>query len=316
MPAGSEWWKTSWNWVHGCTPRLRGCKFCYAERMARRFAGRVGYPAAPDHFRVTVEESKIAAPMRRKKPTVYFAPSMGDPFHAEIPTHVIRRVLAVVAACPQHQVIMLTKRPERAREILNKLADDTSELWEHGESLGICLDCGAIDGWSDRISARQPCSHSCGGTMVQAHFPLRNLWLGVTAENNAMLAERGRILVGTVAAHRVLSMEPLLGEINAVTLAHILFPKDDTRGVRTTGTPCTPDWRQAPSIDWVIVGGETGSPRVTSVDAVRTIRDVCKQAGVPVWFKVWGRGKAPGDDREDTVDGELIREAPGGIANV
>jgi len=312
MPGGSEWWKTSWNWVRGCTKVSAGCQHCFAKRMMERFPHSGDGPRG---FAPTVQEGKIAAPLLRKMSTVYFAPSMGDPFHAEIPTRVIRRVLAVVAACPQHQVIMLTKRPERAREILNKLADDTRELWSHGDVMGICLDCGNVDGWSDRLSGRQPCSDSCGGTMVAASFPLRNLWLGTSAEDGETLKQRGEILVDTEVARRVLSMEPLLEAISNVTLAHVLFPKGDVRGLRTTGESGSAVWRQAPSIDWLIVGGETGSQRVTPPEGVRTIRDVGRAAGVPVWFKVWGRGKAPAGEEQGTIDGELVREAPGIIAN-
>jgi len=311
MSNGSEWWKTSWNWMHGCTQVSDGCKFCFAKKMAHRLQGRAGYPPKPDQFSVVIEEAKIAAPLERKKPTVYFAPSMGDPFHVDVPDAVLRRVLAVIAVCPQHTFIVLTKRIQRARDFLNALVDQEREMRDqHGDVLGICRDCGGLDSWSAGLSDEQPCSHGCGGLMRRISFPLPNLWLGTSAENAATLNERARFLNDTEVAHRVLSLEPLLREIEPVILAHALFPKIAVRGVRTVGRPGDSEFRQAPSIDWVLVGGETGSLRPIEPGWVRSIRDVCKAAGVPMWFKQWGRGKAPAGDVNGTLDGERIREVP------
>jgi len=317
MPEGSEWWKHSWNWMHGCTQVSDGCKFCYAKKMAHRLQGRVGYPPKPDQFSVVIEEGKILAPLDRKKPTVYFAPSMGDPFHRDVPDAVLRRVLAVIAACPQHTFIILTKRIQRARDFLNSLVDQEREMREqYGDVLGICMHCGGLGSWSAGLREEQPCSHSCGERMRRIRFPLPNLWLGTSAENAATLNERGRFLNDTEVAHRVLSLEPLLREIEPVILAHALFPKINVRGVRTVGHPGDSEFRQAPSIDWVLVGGETGSLRPIEPGWVRSIREVCGAAGVPMWFKQWGNGKAPDGEGKDTLDGKRIREVPVGPASL
>jgi len=47
-----EWADKVWNPITGCTPISAGCQHCYARKMARRLAGRYGYPA-DDPFRVT-----------------------------------------------------------------------------------------------------------------------------------------------------------------------------------------------------------------------------------------------------------------------
>lgn len=88
-----------------------------------------------------------------------------------------------------------------------------------------------------------------------------HIWMGVSVENAASL-ERVDHLRRTGAHVKFLSIEPLLGRLEAL----------DLRG-----------------IDWVIVGGESG-PRARGIDPdwVREIRDRCIMASVPFFFKQWG----------------------------
>ncbi len=108
-----EWTEETWNPVSGCTKISPGCKNCYAERMARRLAGRAGYPEIPRHFDVTLHPDKLDTPLRRKKPTAYFIPSMGDLCHPDVPLEFIWEVWKVMRDCPQHTFQVLTKRPRR-----------------------------------------------------------------------------------------------------------------------------------------------------------------------------------------------------------
>jgi len=111
--SGIEWTDYTWNPVTGCTKTGPGCLNCYAERMARRLAGRCGYPEYPNHFDVTLRPERLQEPMKIKKPSRIFVCSMSDLFHEDVPDEYIDRVFAVMAACPRHTFQLLTKRPER-----------------------------------------------------------------------------------------------------------------------------------------------------------------------------------------------------------
>ena len=107
----------TWNPVIGCTKVSAGCKFCYAETMAKRLQA-MGNPDYTDGFRkVKMLEHKLDAPRRRKKPTIYFVNSMSDLFHEEVDTDFIGKIFDVIRETPQHQYQILTKRAIRMREV-------------------------------------------------------------------------------------------------------------------------------------------------------------------------------------------------------
>lgn len=110
-----------------------------------------------------------------------------------------------------------------------------------------------------------------------------NVWMGVSVEN-ADVTYRVDFLRQTHAAIKFLSLEPLLGPLSAL----------DLRGIH-----------------WVIVGGESG-PHARPLDAewVREIRDQCKRAGIPFFFKQWGgtRKKKAGRLLDNRTWDELPRE--------
>lgn len=102
----------SWNPVTGCTKISEGCKNCYAEKMARRLAGRCGYPEAPHHFDVTLHPDRLDEPLRWKKPRTVFVCSMSDIGHPDIPDGYLAAMLGVMSRTPQHTYLLLTKRPQ------------------------------------------------------------------------------------------------------------------------------------------------------------------------------------------------------------
>jgi protein gp37 len=120
MSAGTriEWTASSWNVVTGCTKVSSGCAHCYAERMAKRLAGRAGYPAA-NPFTVTLHPEHLDDPLHWRKPRKVFVVSMGDLFHAAVPEMFIFDVWKVMERCPQHTFQVLTKRPERMAMLTN-----------------------------------------------------------------------------------------------------------------------------------------------------------------------------------------------------
>ena len=113
MRTNDKWWDESFNPITGCTPISEGCEHCYAARMAKRLAGRFGYPPA-DPFRPGVLHWDLHTPLKWKQPKHIFVCSMGDFFHERVNRANQELVLQVMRDNPQHTYIMLTKRPENA----------------------------------------------------------------------------------------------------------------------------------------------------------------------------------------------------------
>lgn len=123
------WTEAVWNPVTGCSKVSAGCKHCYAERMAKRLAGRFGYPA--EHpFAVTLHPEKLSLPIGWRKPRRIFVNSMSDLFHKDVPDQFIWRVFETIVQCPHHVFQILTKRPERMAEFVNGMSrDPLSNVW-------------------------------------------------------------------------------------------------------------------------------------------------------------------------------------------
>ncbi len=177
MPTKIEWADEVWNPVTGCTKVSPGCANCYAERFAKRLAGRCGYPK-DNPFDMKVHYDRLENVDFGKKPKQIFVCSMGDLFHYMVPNSVIEYVLEIIAANPQHTFIVLTKRP---RNLDDKL-------------YGVDLDT--------------PIRELGGGDY------LPNLWLGISAENQEWYDERISYLLDIPAAKHIVSLEPLLGPID------------------------------------------------------------------------------------------------------
>lgn len=107
-----EWADARWNPVTGCSRVSEGCRNCYAERMAKRLAGRCEYPA-DDPFSVTFHPGRLHEPTRWRKPRRVFVCSMADLFHDDVDVAWLHGVFDVISACAQHTFMVLTKRPER-----------------------------------------------------------------------------------------------------------------------------------------------------------------------------------------------------------
>ncbi|MCA9784885.1 MAG: phage Gp37/Gp68 family protein, partial [Candidatus Cloacimonetes bacterium] len=96
----------------GCTKISPGCKHCYAETMAKRLQA-MGTPGYENGFKLTILPERLAEPLARKKPTVYFVNSMSDLFHKSVDDNYIAQVFDVIHRCPQHTFQVLTKRADR-----------------------------------------------------------------------------------------------------------------------------------------------------------------------------------------------------------
>jgi protein gp37 len=117
MPTKIEWAHETWNPITGCTPISEGCQNCYAKRMAKRLAGRYGYPK-DDPFQVTFHPDRLNEPFKWRKPRMVFVCSMGDLFHKDVPAGWIYDVFQVMEKCPQHTFMILTKRPARMEHMI------------------------------------------------------------------------------------------------------------------------------------------------------------------------------------------------------
>lgn len=245
-----EWTEATWNPVTGCTKVSEGCRNCYAERVAKRLAGRHGYPA-DEPFRVTTHLERLREPLERKKPTLYFVCSMSDLFHKNVPDEVIDMVFAAMGAARHHTFQVLTKRPDRMAEYL-------SDRWR-----------------LENIYAAW--NAVSGGPREVQDWPLPNVWVGTSVEHQQAADERIPDLLRTPAAVRFLSCEPLL---EAVYLGLPgTCPKDWGLGYTAVSD----------HLHWVICGGESGlGARPMHPDWARSLRDQCVSAGVPYFLKQWG----------------------------
>ena len=257
-----EWTEKTWNPVSGCTKISDGCKNCYAETMAKRLKA-MGIKEYENGFAVTLHPSRLREPLERKKPTMYFVCSMGDLFHEDVPFDYIDQIFSTMVLCPQHTFQVLTKRPDRMKKYLE---DEDRKFLD--------------------IAGKNSCV-----------YPLPNVWLGVTAENQEQADKRIPILLDTPAALRFVSIEPMIGAINLTKLEKDM--SDGTRygykmnGLTGVGYEYMPDssheWKWA-KLDWVIVGGETGTgARPLQYEWVKNIQAQCETANVPFFFKKWGK---------------------------
>lgn len=125
-------------------------------------------------------------------------------------------------------------------------------------------------------------------------MPSDNVWIGVSVEDQKTANERIPLLLQIPTAVRFLSCEPLLGALNI----YDAFPKDESCHIFSN------------VIDWVIVGGESGhKARPMHPDWVIGLRNQCKEAKIPFFFKQWGEYKP--DPRPFTSKLKWIHHAQG-----
>lgn len=260
-----------WNLLHGCRRVSPGCEHCWAERMANRHCD-----ASTRNGRwsgeVVLFPERLSQPLHWRKPAVVAVQFMGDLFHERVPFEFIAAVFGVMAACPQHTFLLLTKRPERMAEFHqwcdSYAPDDGHEgpfraIWD-----GVCDSDGTFpESWDSE-----------DGPPLRDDWPLPNVWLGISAENQKELEKRWDSLRSVPAAHYWLSLEPLLGPVTGLC----------------GGCGCDARAHRAPDgggcsglfPDFVAVGPETGPKRrPCDVAWIRSVVKQCQDAHVPVHVK-------------------------------
>jgi protein gp37 len=267
MSTGIEWTDETWNPTTGCDRVSPGCDNCYALGMAKRLKamGSADYQTDGDPktsgpgFGLAIHPHRLDQPLRWKKPRKVFVNSMSDLFHDSVPTEHLAAVFATMAAAPQHTFQILTKRHARMRSLLNgELRERTSVM--------------LASWWDEWGDPRYEVD-------IDEMWPLPNVWLGVSVENQKWADIRIPELLDTPAAVRFLSCEPLLGPVK---LAPEWLESDDDTCTCSDTAGCR-------EIHWLIVGGESGhGARPMHPDWARSLRDQCGAADVPFLFKQWG----------------------------
>lgn len=309
-----EWTDATWNIITGCSVVSAGCKHCYAMKLAgtrlahhpSREGLTIDTAAGPVwNGEVRFNDRWLLQPLDWARPRRIFVCAHGDLFHESVPDEWICAVFAIMASAPQHTFQVLTKRPQRARRWFERMRDRaTAEGYLH--------EC---------LKGRMGYYHPRRPAVNLATWPLPNVWLGVSVEDQAAADARIPDLLRTPAAVRWLSAEPLLGPVDLS--AHIAPPD---LPFLTAGTPlcrqlpsgvgCARSgphypreygcrWSEIfsegslPGLNWVIVGGESGpGARPMHPDWVRSLRDQCTAAGVPFLFKQWGSWAGAGGQRD------------------
>lgn len=282
-----EWATHVLNGMTGCDRVSPGCAECYALNYAPRLKaqelGRAakmiadGRPAPTMRYQLdgdprtsgpgfgfAVHWDKLLKPPRFPAGARVFVNSMSDVFHEKAPLEAIAALWAVFLAQPEVNWLVLTKRADRMRDVLNDRA-----WWESvgARSLGLGRDDVHVE-WR--------------GELLPAPA---NVWLGVSVENRAFV-HRADDLRATPAAVRFVSAEPLLGPL----VPHLSSDADyghmwwDHRGELVN---IDEPGLSLEAIDWLIVGGESNGragrrlvdehnePRADRIEWVRDLRRAC-----------------------------------------
>lgn len=314
---GIEWTDATWNPVRGCSRVSEGCKHCYAERVAARFSGPgqpyegLIHPSTKGwNGKVRLVPEALAIPWRWTRPRRIFVNSMSDLFHPEVPFEFVAAVFWIMSVTTRHTYQVLTKRPERMLEFFKWLAvygDDDSR--EHGEFMMETSRFIGRDQFTDLEWQMGDAIYDAGHKIPEVAalpwlptrggrggydncgpgWPLINVWLGVSVEDQAAADQRIPLLLQCPAAVRWISAEPLLGPLNFrwAPYAHQATGQTYREYLGRTGS--VNEYEALRKLNWVVAGGESGpGARPMHPDWARSLRDQCAAAGVPFLFKQWG----------------------------
>lgn len=258
-----EWTDATWNPLrardpqtaktgHHCVKISPACAHCYAASMNKRFGTALNY-AADSAAELFVDDAALVKPLAWKRPRRIFPCSMTDLFLDAYPEHAIDAIFAVMYSAQWHTFQVLTKRPERMKAHLNHPL--------RAAAIGSLAYFLAVK--NDPRKA-EVLTNSDVVTDVGARWPLPNIWLGVTAEDQQRADERREPLrqLANAGWTTFVSNEPALGPI---------------------------DWTGWEFVKQIISGGEACPGSRPSHPAwIRATRDFCVPRGIAFFFKQWG----------------------------
>lgn len=303
-----DWFNATWNPTAGCSLCSPGCEHCYAMRIAARLArmgGKTGERYAglttTERFgpiwtgEIRVAEDLLAWPLFRRRPRRIAVNLMSDLFHENLATATVDLLHAVMRAAHWHQFLALTKRAGRMRAYYSD-PETPRRIAEKSDLLSSLILPAPRRRSTDRVDRAIR-------AVALDPWPLPNVWLGVSVEDQDRMA-RISDLLQTPAAIRWVCFEPLLDRVRpeAVPVGDRYFDAlrgsyytIDGRG-RTVPTE-GPPWR---SLDWIVAGGEIGAgARPTHPQWLRKLRDRCVLSGIPFFFRQWGEWAPASDDTSD-----------------
>ncbi len=243
--AKGMWWDRAWRLTRGCTKVSPGCDHCWAEREAH-MRGKNPNTKVRDQYGMTDAEGRwtgkvdalplnLNRPLMVKKPQVWTV--WNDLYHGDVPWNFVFDAYRIMAQCPQHLFLILTKRPGNM-----KLAQYDIAFHLQRNFPGIT-------------------------------WPLPNVWLGVTAENQEQADKRIPDLLQAPAAVWFLSVEPMLGPVDLNKRECLI---DKRLFKYTIGN----------YLDLVICGGESGpGARPMETEWAVDLREQCRAVGVAFWMK-------------------------------
>jgi protein gp37 len=249
-------------------------------------------------------------PLKWRKPRRIFVNSMSDLFHEDVPFEYIAAVFGVMAACPQHIFQVLTKRPARALEWFGWMIEEAFEQRELVSApcrvqtvLRHAFD--RLGGESEMPGRFRPAMDDVWQSQKdRERWPLPNVHLGVSCENQAAADERIPLLLACPAAIRFVSAEPLLGPVDLRLSDWHKVGGGAGGRVQTRAL-----------LRWVILGSESGrNPRPMETEWAACIVRQCREAAVPCFVKQIANDRdRKGGDPKHWPEGDWPREFPGGI---
>lgn len=325
--------------VNACIRVSAGCQKCYAESIVRRYWPKAerkfpGYSAAlmklGDPIINEVELQKMLTfrpkpPFKSGERPGVFVCDMTDAFGDWVPFELLDRMFAVFALRPDVDWTLLTKRPERSAEYFSASPTAYSRIRAIVDG-----DNGSnpiLETWWKSLNRHQQ-ENEQGKWYTRlspTKWPLPNVWLGTSVEDQQRADERIPHLLRCPAAVRFLSVEPMLGPVDLKATeraaSDAIDPewRDGRRGrplVNVLGSREF-EWEREPGIHWTICGSESGpGRRPMSLDWARSLRDQCAAAGVAFFMKQLERdGKITGDMERFPAD-LRVREFPKAKASV